>query len=241
MTTLFKLEILRVLRNRKFVFFTLLYPTVLYLAISQSAGRVGGLDAKLYMMVSMAGFGALGASLMTTSQRIAQEREKGWVRQLKLTALNQNGYVVGKIAAAASTSAPSILIVLLAGGLVNGVSLAAWQWIALFFALWVGSFVFAALGVALGYLAAPETVQPIVMVTYLGMSLLGGLWMPSETFPRWLRDVSEILPTYHFSAIGKAVEGGGGPHPANLAVLGAYLVAFVAAAGWLYRKDKDRS
>lgn len=243
MKTLIKLEILRILRNRKFLFFTIAYPIVLYVAISRTGNReeLGGLDMSLYFMVSMAGFGAVGATLMTTSQRISQERAKGWVRQLKLTALHENGYVLAKIIAAATATAPSIALVLVAGRVFNGVDLAVWQWLAVFFATWLGSFVFAALGVALGYLAAPETVQPIVMIVYMGSSLLGGLWMPIEAFPHWLQNIGEVLPTYRFTALGKAIETGHAPYLADMAWLAGYLVLFVAAGGWLYRRDKERS
>jgi ABC-2 type transport system permease protein len=245
MTHLIKLEILRIARNRKFLFFNLLYPVLLYVVISRSVGggKIGstGLDINLYFMISMAGFGAMGAALMTTAQRIALEREKGWVRQLRLTALNQNGYVIAKILAAAATTAPSIIIVLLVGALANGVSLEPWQWISVFFAMWIGSFVFAAMGVALGYAASPDAIQPIVMICYMGMSLLGGLWMPLEGFPSWLRSIGEVLPTYRFAGLGKAIGAGGAPHQTDVLILVAYLAVFVAAAGWLYRRDKDRT
>ena len=57
-------------------------------------------------MVAMASFGALTAVLMGNSERIAKERERGWVRQLRLTALPGRGYVIAKIAAAATVSLP---------------------------------------------------------------------------------------------------------------------------------------
>ncbi|OIV37344.1 ABC transporter [Mangrovactinospora gilvigrisea] len=241
MSTLIRLEVIRIFRNKKVVFFTLLYPAILYMIFAQSSGRIGGLSVKLYVMVSMAAFGAVGATLMSTAQGISQERAKGWVRQLRLTALNQNGYVISKIIAAAATSGPAIAVVMLVGGLVNGVRMPAWQWPVLLIALWLGSLVFAALGVALGYLGSPSTIQPILMICYLGLSLLGGLWMPTTGFPTVLRKISEAMPTYRFGAIGRTIEAGQFPHGADLAVLAGYLVVFVVLAGRLYRRDRSRA
>lgn len=90
MSGLIRLEVLRVLRNRKSVFFSVIYPGVLFLLIAGSADSettLGdtGLTLPAYMMVSMASFGALTAVLMGNSERIAKERENGWVRQLRLT------------------------------------------------------------------------------------------------------------------------------------------------------------
>ena len=121
MKTLIKLEILRALRNRKFMFFSVHLP-----GRPLPGHRLGGDERHqharppdrpgAYYMVAMAAFGAMTAVLMGNSERIAKEREKGWVRQLRLTALPGRGYVIAKIAAAATVSLPSILVVLLVGG-----------------------------------------------------------------------------------------------------------------------------
>jgi ABC-2 type transport system permease protein len=156
MKTLIKLEILRVLRNRRFMFFSVAYPVLLFLILT-----AGQHDLISYYMVSMCAFGAMTAVLMGNAERIAREREKGWVRQLRLTALPGRGYVVARIASAAAVSLPSILLVLLVGGLAENVRLAAWQWAGILLTSWAGSFVFAALGVAIGYMATADTARPI--------------------------------------------------------------------------------
>src|SRR5690242_1978673 len=117
MNSLIKLELARALRNRKFLFFSVIYPSALFLLISSTSGspttKVTGSDLTVatYMMVSMASFGALTAVLMGNSERIAKERESGWVRQLRLTTLPGRGYVLAKTASAAVVSLPSIVVV----------------------------------------------------------------------------------------------------------------------------------
>lgn len=241
MMTLAKLEILRVLRNKKFLFFSVIYPSALYLIIAGGAGdaklpgmRVG---MSLYYMVAMAAFGAMTAVLLGNSEKIAKEREQGWVRQLRLTSLPGRGYVIAKIAAASVVSLPSILLVLVVAAAVKDVRLAAWQWAAIALCTWAGSFAFAALGVAIGYLASGDTVRPITMIIYFVLAMLGGLWMPLSFLPSWVRDVSEWLPTHAYAALGQAVEVGEAPHTKDAAILLGYLVLFTAAAAWLYRRD----
>ncbi|MGA5700836.1 ABC transporter permease [Peterkaempfera bronchialis] len=239
MTTLIRLEITRVLRNRKFLFFSLLYPSVIYLLISSSYGGkeiTPGMPAAKYFMISMATFGAVGA-VLSGAQRIATERKNGWVRQLRLSALPGHGYVIAKVASAATVSLPAILLVLLIGGLGKGVRLAAWQWPALLLVLWVGSFVFAALGVALGYAAGPEVVQPVVMITYMGLSFLGGSWFSLADAPVWLQDISKASPTWLYNQLGRIAQTGDLPGAGALTGLAAYFVVFAALAGWLYQRD----
>lgn len=240
--SLIKLELTRTLRNRKFLFFSVLYPSLLFLIIAGNADsttRVDGtgLTIPTYMMVSMASFGALTAVLVGNSERIAKERESGWVRQLRLTTLPGHGYVLAKTAAAAVVSLPSIVIVFVVAAAVKHVRLDAWQWLALTGAIWAGSLVFAALGVAIGYLASGDAVRPITMLTYFGLSVLGGLWMPSTTFPEWLQNIAKWLPTHAYAALGRSIEQSHAPQAQDVAILAVFFVLFAGGAAWLYRKD----
>ncbi|KUO11747.1 ABC transporter permease [Streptomyces sp. DSM 15324] len=242
MNSLIKLELARALRNRKFLFFSVVYPSVLFLLIAGSADATTevdgtGLTLPTYMMVSMASFGALTAVLMGNSERIAKERESGWVRQLRLTTLPGRGYVLAKTASAAVVSLPSIVVVFAVAAAVKGVRLEAWQWPALTGAIWAGSLVFAALGVAIGYLASGDAVRPITMITYFGLSILGGLWMPTTTFPQWLQDIARWVPTRAYAALGQAIEQSRAPHAKDIAILAVFFALFTGGAAWLYRKD----
>ncbi|MEU1517008.1 ABC transporter permease [Streptomyces sp. NPDC005811] len=242
MNSLIKLELARALRNRKFLFFSVIYPSVLFLLIAGSADATTevdgtGLTLPTYMMVSMASFGALTAVLMGNSERIAKERESGWVRQLRLTTLPGRGYVLAKTASAAVVSLPSIVVVFAVAAAVKGVRLDAWQWLALTGAIWAGSLVFAALGVAIGYLASGDAVRPITMITYFGLSILGGLWMPTTTFPQWLQDIAKWVPTHAYAALGQAIEQSRAPHAKDIAILAVFFALFTGGAAWLYRKD----
>ncbi|WP_018544318.1 ABC transporter permease [Streptomyces sp. LaPpAH-108] len=243
MKPLITLELTRALRNRKFLFFSVLYPSVIFLIFSSSGGPnakvdgSGGLTVATYLMVSMASFGALTAVLMGNSERIAKERESGWVRQLRLTSLPGHGYVLAKTASAAVVSLPSIVMVFVVAAAVKDVRLDAWQWLALTGVIWAGSLVFAALGVAIGYLASGDAVRPITMIVYFALSLLGGLWMPSTGFPRVLQDIADWLPTHAYAALGRAIEQSQAPHARDVAVLAVYFLLFAGGAAWLYRKD----
>ncbi|WP_432015064.1 ABC transporter permease [Streptomyces cucumeris] len=247
MKTLVALEIKRTLRNKKFMFFTVIYPSALFLMIAGTAGRTAlvphtDLTMPLYYTVAMASFGALTAALMGNSERIAKERERGWVRQLRLTPLPGRGYVLAKIAAAAVATLPSIVVVFVVAAVTKGVRMdAPWQWFALTGAIWAGSLVFAALGVAIGYLASGDAVRPLTMIIYFGLSILGGLWMPTTAYPQWLQDIAGYLPTHAYAALGQAIEVGDAPHAGDIALLAGYLALFAGAAAWLYRKDTRRA
>ncbi|MFF4492944.1 ABC transporter permease [Streptomyces sp. NPDC001546] len=239
---LIKLEISRALRNKKYIFFTLLYPAALFLMLGgtlDGTTKVMGTELTMpaFYMVAMASFGALTAVLVGNAERIAKEREAGWVRQLRLTALPGHGYVLGKTASAGVLSLPAILVVFLVAAVAKGVRFELWQWLALTGSIWAGSLVFAALGVAIGYLAGADNVRPLSMLFYFALSILGGLWMPTAAFPQWLQNICEWLPTHAYAGLGQAIELGGAPQAKDVAILVGYFVLFTGAAAWLYRKD----
>ncbi|MER8102043.1 ABC transporter permease [Kitasatospora sp. NPDC094016] len=236
MTTLIRLEILRTFRNRRYLVFTIAFPALMYFFFTHAYGSsplAGGLSVKTYFMVSMATFGAVGAVLTGSAQRISLERKSGWVRQLRLTALPGRAYTLGKIAASSVTTLPAILVVF-ALGAVQGVSLGAAQWAGLAAALWLGSFVFAALGVALGYAAAPDSVQTIVMITYMVMALFGGTWFPVSGS---LEKFARFNPVYLYNQLAAFTQPGHSLDTGAVAGLAAFLAVFVVAAAALYRRD----
>ncbi|MFD8483169.1 ABC transporter permease [Kitasatospora sp. NPDC059673] len=240
MTTLIKLEILRTLRNKRYLMLIVLYPGLLYLFFISAYGSgstvAGGASVKSYFMVSMATFGAVGAVLTGSAQRISLERKSGWTRQLRLTALPGRAYTVGKIAACAVTTLPAIAVVFTIGA-IEGVDLTAAQWLGLAAVLWLGSFVFAALGVALGYAAQPDAVQPVVMIVYMLMALLGGTWFPVGDS---LKTYARFNPVYDYNQLASFIHGQGVPGFA-IAALAGFLALFTGVAAYLYRKDAQQA
>jgi len=188
-----KTEIGRLRRNRRYLIFTVALPVVLYLLWSKAGKTAYGVPFEAYYMVAMATFGAFAGALNGNSIRIAEERKAGWIRQLRLTPLPASGYVIAKILTAMATTIVSIVIVMLVGRFYGGVHLALWQWLVVAVIVWLGSTIFAALAVAVGYRYAPDQAQPITMMLYLVFTILGGVWFPLSGA---LGSIGKATPTY---------------------------------------------
>jgi len=231
MLSLARIEIIRLRRNKRYMMFTLALPVVLYLLVARQVQHVTayGVAYKAYYMVAMASLGAFSGALTGNAQRISQERKDGWIRQLRLTPLPPQSYVIAKVIASLATSIPSIVIVLLLGRFYGGVELAGWKWVVIGVAVWVGTLVFAALAVAIGYRFMPDTVQPMAMFVYLIMTFLGGVWFALSGV---LQDIGQVLPTYQIIKVGTDVIGTGTVPVGSVAVILAWLAGFVILA-WL--------
>ena len=223
-----RVELKRVMRNRRYLIFTVAFPVVIYLLLAKNgSNKADGISFAAYYMISMAMFGAFSGALTGNAQRISQEKKDGWIRQLRLTPLPANAYVITKIIVSLATTIPAIVIVLLLGRFYGNVHLPGWEWPVIAIVVWFGSTIFAALAVAIGYRFAPEQVQPITLIVYFMFAILGGLWFPLSGF---LGKVGQFTPTYEAVKIGSDVIGNLAV-PAGLAIgLVAWLGIFVALA-----------
>ncbi len=221
-------EFRRLMHNRRYFIFTVAFPVVLYLLIGRSV-KATAYDVAFgaYYMISMATFGAFSGALNGNAQRISQEKKEGWIRQLRLTPLPANAYVVSKVIVSCATTVPAIVIVLLLGRFYGNIHLPGWEWPVIGITVWFGSTIFAALAVAVGYRFPPDQVQPVTLIVYFFFAILGGLWFPLSGF---LGSVGKFTPTYEAVKIGTDVIQGASV-PAGLPIgLVIWLGIFVALA-----------
>jgi ABC-2 type transport system permease protein len=232
-----KAELMRLLRNKRYFIFTLAFPVVLYLLLGrQVTGNANGVAFAAYYMVAMSTFGAFSGALNGNAQRISQEKKEGWIRQLRLTPLPPNAYVVAKVLTSLATTVPSIIIVLILGRFYGNVHLPAWEWPVIAVVVWFGSTIFAALAVAIGYRFAPEQVQPVAFVVYFAFAILGGLWFPLSGA---LGNIGKFTPTYEAVKIATDVIQGVSV-PAGLAIgLVVWLAIFIALATFAVRATAE--
>lgn len=193
-----KAELLRTIRNRRFVIFSVIMPVLFFFLFSSAVGgqKVEGVDFTSYYLMSMTCYGIIGASFTTFSQRLSRERSQGWIRLLKITPLPSWAYIVSKIGAQAVINLFIVVMMFLIGGIGKHIDLPVSTWLSCGAWIWVGGMSFMALGTLFGSMRNADAVQVIGMIVYMGMSVLGGLWMPISTMSSTMQDIAKALPTY---------------------------------------------
>lgn len=222
-------EVRRLARNKQYSIFSIALPVVLYLVIAPQTKHASayGVGYEAYYMIAMASIGAFSGALTGNAQRISQERKDGWIRQLRLTSLPANAYVLAKVLASMVTTVPAVVFVLALGRFYADVHLAAWKWLAIAGTIWLGALTFAALAVAIGYRFMPDTVQPVAMLTYFAMSILGGLWF---ALAGWMQKIGQALPTYQITRIGTGLISGSTVSMASIGIVLAWFAGFILLA-----------
>ncbi|MBW4040966.1 MAG: ABC transporter permease [Acidobacteria bacterium] len=240
------LDAVRQLRNVRSVVLTFLLPIAMLLIFGSAYGSGGAVDQATGLpwlvetTVQMGGYGAMMAGL-SQAFAIVNERSIGWNRQLRLTPLTGSTYLVSKVVAALLVAAASILAVVLVSVLVLHAHLGAPQWLAAGFGLWIGIIPFALIAILIGQHARPDFAQPLFMVTFLGLSILGGLWVPLSILPSWMGNVAQVVPSYWLNRLGQLGAAGSGDVLVPALVLGAWTGLLSALITWRYRHEAARA
>ena len=237
--TLLRLELIRKLRNRRTLIFTIIMPAVFYLifGLTNKGQTLGDTDAALYISVSLAAYGAMVATT-TGGAQVAVERALGWSRQLALTPLHPAAYILTKVVVSMALGAVSVIVVFVLAAL-TGVHAPLGTLLLSGALVILTSAVFAAFGVMLGYLLPAENAIQVSSMVLGILSLIGGLFVPLEIWPDTLQAIARFTPAYGVGEIARAPLGAGYDHWAIVSVL-AWLAIFVAGSAWALRRDTGR-
>lgn len=237
------LEVRRLLRNRRTAIFTMIMPSVFFLLFglnkAYSNERAGHGNVAAFILVSMALYGAV---LATTSggAMISIERAQGWSRQLRLTPLSGPAYVATKMLTSLVLGFFSVLVVYLVGIFTHRASMPAWLWVVTGLSVWVGSLLFAAFGLFLGYLLPTENVMQFMGFILMLLAFGGGLFIPLSTYPHMLQVLAEYTPLYGLNQLVHAPLAGGTVDGWWAVNVVAWLALFAGGAIWRFRKDTAR-
>lgn len=247
------LELRRVLRNRRTLIFTLIFPVVMFLFISaqlkgpnDSMGPGVLANVGAYIMVSMALYGAIMATT-SAGASVSVERAAGWSRQLRLTPLRPVAYVVMKMVAALVVGVLATVVTFAVGDLTGTAVLgSATSWFEVGGIVVGGSLVFAALGLFMGYLLPAENAMQFLGPILAVLAIFGGIFTgpidPGSTYGK----IASFTPIYGLSQIAHwpLTLTSAGTHAAFdvswVVNLVAWAVVFVAGAAWRFRRDTAR-
>lgn len=235
-----KIEIIRILRNRYFVFWSLLMPIVFYYVFTNlvNSDVPNKAEWQAHYLMSMTVFSVMGSSMMTLGIRLVQERSQGWSTFIRTTPLSDGVYFAAQMIGQSVIHALSITIIFIAGALINGVSLTALEWFMSGAWILLGSLPFLAAGTLIGLMKKVETAAGVSNVIYMVLAVAGGLWMPLEIMPKLMQNIAQWLPSYNFGNGAWEIIRGGMPDWKNITILIAYLVLFMLLSKYIRRKQE---
>lgn len=216
-------ELKRTLRLPQFLAPTVLTPAAFYGLFTLAVARS---PSPAFAAATLAGYGvfaATGPALFGFGAGVAMEREQGLIELKRVSPMPASAYVVAKLVAAVATTAMALALID-ALAIVAGVRLPPATWVRLTL-LHLGSAVpFALIGFGMGMRMSGKGAVAMANALFLGGSVLGGLWIPSEALPGWMQALGQATPSFHLGqlarwTIGLDAMGSPGVHAAAVAAM----------------------
>jgi ABC-2 type transport system permease protein len=241
-----KYEFLKLVRLPGFAVPIIVFPLMFYtiFGLSFGSGRTSGsVSTAAYLLATMGAFGVIGASMFGLGVSVASERGQGWLTVKRASPMPMTTYLLAKLLMAMLFSAIIIGLMFALGCLFGNVRLSAAGWMSLAVSLILGATPFCTLGLSVGYLAGPNSAQPIVNLLYLPMSFASGLWMPIQMLPRFIQHLAPYLPPFHLGELALSVTGFKPPGEAqgHVLALAGFTAVFLILAIVGYSRDEGKT
>lgn len=239
-----RLDLRRQLRDRMAMFFIVGLPAFMYLVFGLgSDDRVGSGNVAMYIMISMACYGAVTATTGIAGSA-ATEQMMGWGRQLGLTPMRPLAFVAAKAGLAMVVAAMPVTLIF-AIGAVTGARGAWSDWVLGAAIVWGGAALFAIYGLAVSLVFRGSNAPGIASGFIVIMAFLGGLFTPMSGV---MLDIGRFTPLYGYASLARfPLTGGslplGGTDPLWLPVANvlAWTVIFSLLAMWGVSRSRART
>ncbi len=216
------------LRNRAFIFFTVVMPIAFLFGFFLIFGR-GGPLAITYLLAVVLALSVMG-SFWGLSMQLVSFREQGILRRFRLTPIGAGPLLASSIFSNYMLTLPTIVIEFLAAWWLFGMK----QWgnmLSIVLLLTIGSAAFSALGLIVASVTnSMQETQAINNVLWSVFFFLSGATIPLPVFPLWIQHAAFYLPaTYLVSGLERAMvlgTGVAGVAGDLLALAASVLVAF---------------
>ena len=243
MLTYGRLDLRRQLRDRFGMFFIVGLPTFMFLVFGLgSDDAVGTGNVAMYVMISMAAYGAVTATTGVAGSA-ATEQVMGWGRQLGLTPMRPLGFVATKAVIAMVVALMPVTLIFTIGAL-SGARGSWSDWVLAGVLVWLGSALFAIYGLAMSLVFRGPNATGIASGMIVILAFLGNVFTPMSGL---LLDIGRFTPLYGYAALARfpLTEGHlpmGGRDPLWLPVANvlAWTIAFSLLALWGVRRSRAR-
>lgn len=179
-----KIEFLLTKRQLVYYLLSVGMPTAFYLFFSGMYQDTPGGPANFMRdyLISMTAFSMMSTAIFSFPVVLHTDKMNNWQKILRHSPVNMVEYYLSKI---------------------RGVDMPLGSWIGAALLLIVGSVAFVALGLTLTLLPSSQLMSVVGNLLYLGLAVLGGLWMPISLFPDWMQAIGKCLPTYQLMELLK--------------------------------------
>ena len=219
---------------------TVLFPalSLLFFVVPQPAAH----DplAATAATAQLAVFAVMSVCLFSYGVGVAEDRALPWDGYLRTLPAGPAPRLTGRLLNGLAFAALGLLPLTLLAGLLTAATLPASRLPVTAIALLLAGIPLLALGLAIGYSLSTRTALAAAQSLLLPLAFAGGLFLPPETFPAWLEQTSQWLPTRAGRDLVITAATGAELLVLTPLMLVAWSVVTGLLAVWAYRRDEGR-
>ncbi|UNK18789.1 ABC transporter permease [Paenibacillus sp. N3/727] len=234
-----KAESLRIIRSPFFLLFSIAMPLAFYFLFASLNGADKSIQSTtwgVFSLMSMTAFSLIGTAVSQFGIRLSFEHQDGWVGLLRLTPLSPAVWIGSKLVAQMAIQLIVIIFIFLSAGLVYDIQLTTGQWITCGLWLWIGSLPFLAIGALLGTLKNANTTMAIANMLQMALAIMGGLWMPLSSLPKWMQSIGEWLPSHRYANGAWNMVAGNAPASIDFIILMGCALACMVLSVYIFNR-----
>lgn len=200
-------EVRQYFRQRDTLFFTFLFPTVIFVifaAAFSAAGEVGarpdgtgGITVAASYLPGLVAAGVVLSGIQNLGIDIAQERSDGTLKRLGGTPLPVVSYFIGKAGTVLVTALAQLVLLLAVARLAFGVALPAdgdrWLRFAWLFLLSVGMATVVGIAIS-GLPRSGRSASAVIVPVLLVLQFVSGVYLRFAELPGWLQAAASVFP-----------------------------------------------
>jgi len=201
-TTYYRMELLRTVRDVLGLFFIAVLPAFLYVIFgasqSYSQESAGNGNVAMYIMISMAAYGAVTATT-SIGGMAAVERMQGWGRQLGLTPMRDGQYVLVKAVLGLTIAAIPVALIYVIG-IFTGAEADGRVWVVSAAIVLLGAGLFSLYGLVFGLAFKTEGAVSAASGSLVILAFLGNLFFPLSGV---MLTIAKLTPLYGIVALAR--------------------------------------
>ncbi|WP_201710232.1 ABC transporter permease [Streptococcus salivarius] len=158
-------------------------------------------DFLLSYMLTMTGFSMSSFGLFTFPYMLQEDQTEHWLTYIEHSKISISAYYLSKIFRVLLNFMVAIIVTFCVGAFVRDVELPLSGWLGSGALLLLSSLLFLAFGLLIAQIKSQQIMSVVANITYLGLAIVGGSWMPISMFPKWVQNISELTPVYHVNEL----------------------------------------
>lgn len=238
---LFLMNLRLVYRNRSGIFFTLVMPAIIYIALSvlPIGGTLGGaFNYSQYVLPGIIAMTIMQGGIYGLAYWMIDLKARGVIKRFLVTPLKQSELIISVLASRVIIALLQAIFLTLVG-IIFFHTTVAFNVLFVFVLATLGAGIFLLIGLLISMFAdSYEAAAPITTAVGLPLTFLGNIFFPVESLPRVLRIVGEILPiTYLADGIRTLFLGPTIPLKVwtDTGILLVWFIAILAFTLWKFR------